>query len=126
MTRTKNVLATIAFVIIVCAVYASTGPWKTKDEQQYDQLSAMVLKVELQHSSPIEPEVIAGCLRKLPPTVLNLRRLFAGPGITLANPIQPMLVSIMTQNGGSMVTVRRPSNLPLRSPHRAAIMGCLV
>lgn len=106
--------------------YAVTGPWETKDERNYQHLAAIATAVSFQQTTSKGPEDVSRCLLQLPPTTLNLNRVQAGSGVTLANPIQHVLLTVASvENGQSLVTVRRPPDKPLRDSHLAAILRCM-
>lgn len=123
MTRLQSILILVAFMALI---YALTGPWETKDERNYKHLSAIASAVSFQQTTSKGPEDVTRCLQRLPPAILNLERLQAGSGVTLANPVQHVLLTVTSvDNGKSLITVRRPPDKPLRGSHRAAIVHCI-
>jgi len=101
-----------------------TGPWPTHDEREYAQLSKVATHTVLRRMSAIKPEPISRCLENLPPSMLNLTRLQAGPAITLANPVQHTLITISEVRGRAQLVVHRPPGRSLRSLHRQALISC--
>ena len=126
MSSERNMRWAVIAASGLLAIYLLTGPWKTDDEQQFDNLTKIATGIAFRATSSAEPFAVARCLLELPHTTLNLDRIFAGPGVTLANPVQHMLVTIVTKQGGSVVTVWRPPAKVLRTPHRAALLKCTV
>ena len=110
----------------LATIYVLTGPWKTRDEKQYESISKVATEVSLRLSSLHDPDTVAKCLLRLPPTLLNLSRLRAGKGVTLINPAQHMLVTVAQEGSGSILTVQRPPKRSLRPPHVVAVTRCSV
>ena len=126
MSIERNRLWLVIAAAGLLAVYLLAGPWKTDDEQQFESLTKIATGIAFRERSSAEPLAVARCLLELPHTTLNLDRIFAGPGVTLANPVQHMLVTIVAKRGGSVVTVWRPPARVLRTPHRKALSRCTV
>ena len=100
---------------VMALIYALTGPWETKDEREYLRLTTIATSVSLEQTTSKAPEEVSRCLLRLPPTTLNLDRLQAGSGVTLANPVQHVLITVASaENGKSAVTVRRPPGKSLK------------
>lgn len=125
MTRTKSIATSILIMLVLCTVFILTGPWKTRDEQQFDDIRARTTHTALLQGSPSKPETVSRYLQSLPITVLNLSELRAGPGVTLANPVQPFLIIIAAKDSGSTITVLQRPDRPLRPSIRHAIIACV-
>lgn len=124
MTRRSRIWSTLAFCALFAAFLLVTGPWESSDEQAYRNLAANSTKVVLRRSSALVPDAVGNCMEGIPPSLLNLARLRAGPGITLANPVQRLLIVIEAREGGSHVTVFRPPDRSLRLMYRDALLRC--
>lgn len=125
MTKAQRLLTVVVPLALLAGIFAVTGPWKTRDQQQYENLLGISTQVRLRHTSTLAPTAISDCLIGLPVTVLNLSRLQAGPGITLANPVQAVLVSIESVDDGTLSTVRQRPDQPLTPTSYNALVRCL-
>lgn len=125
MIKAQRILRFVVPIALLAGIFAVTGPWKTRDEQQYENLLGISTQVKLRHTSTLAPAAISDCLTGLPVTILNLSRLQAGPGITLANPVQAVLVSIENVDHGSLSTVRQRPDQPLSPTSYNALVRCL-
>ena len=107
-------------------IFVLTGPWETKDEREYKHLAAIATSVSFQQTTSKGPEDVSRCLQRLPPTTLNLERLQVGSGVTLANPVQHIVLTVTSvDNEKSLVTVKRPTDKPLKASHLAALLRCI-